>query len=75
MVITTSEAWMASVDLGLLGGDVDAVLRHRGDSDGVDLVGGFGAGGTDLDGTTGKVGEISGGHLGPAGVVDADEQH
>ena len=48
--------------------------RHRLDRGGVDLVGGFGSGGADLDPVAGEVGEEAGGHLGTAGVVDADEQ-
>ena len=35
---------------------------------------GFGAGGADLDGVAGEVAQPAGGHLGAAGVVDADEQ-
>src|SRR5690606_32324297 len=61
-------------DLGLLGADVDAVFEHGVDGDGVDLVGGGGAGGPDLDGSAGQGAQVPGGHLGAAGVVDADEQ-
>ena len=32
------------------------------------------SGGADFDGVVGEVGEVAGGHLGAAGVVDADEQ-
>ena len=45
------------------------------DGDGVDLVGGRGSGGADLDAVAGEVAQQAGGHLGAAGVVDADEQH
>src|SRR5690625_714372 len=60
-------------DFGLVGGDVDAKLLHRLDSDGVDLVGRGGPGGADLDLPLGQGGHEAGGHLGTAGVVDADE--
>ena len=40
----------------------------------VDSVGRGGAGRADLDAVASEVGEVGGGHLGPAGVVDADEQ-
>ncbi len=43
-------------------------------ADGVDLVGGLGACREDLDPVAGEVLEVAGGHLGPAGVVHADEQ-
>lgn len=61
-------------DLRLLGGDVDAELRHRGHGDRVDLVRGLGAGGQDLDPVAGQVAEEARGHLRAPGVVDADEQ-
>jgi hypothetical protein len=61
-------------DLGLGAGDVDADLSHRVDRDGVDLVGGFGSCGEDLDTVASEVLEESCGHLGASGVVDADEQ-
>ena len=57
-----------------VGGDVDADLGHRGDRGGVDPVGGLGAGRADLDRVAGEVAQPAGGHLRPAGVVDADEQ-
>ena len=41
---------------------------------GVDRVGRCGAGGSDADRALGVVVEQGGGHLGAAGVVDADEQ-
>ena len=49
-------------------------LGHGLDGGRVDLVGGLGTGGADLDPAPGKGGEERGGHLGAAGVVDADEQ-
>jgi hypothetical protein len=61
-------------ELGGLGVDVDALLSHRVYRRGVYLVGGFGAGGTDLDSTFGQVGQVAGSHLRAAGVVDAHEQ-
>ncbi len=48
---------------------------HGLDGGRVDLVGRGGAGGADLDAVAGEVGQPGGGHLGAAGVVDADEQH
>src|SRR5690606_972421 len=62
-------------DLRLLGGDVDADLGHGLDRHRVDLVGGHGPGGADLDPPTGEGGREARGHLGAAGVVDADEQN
>ena len=50
--------------------DVDADLAHHLDCGGIDLIGGFGAGGADLDGISGEVTQPSGGHLGAASVVD-----
>jgi hypothetical protein len=41
----------------------------------VDPVGGLGAGGADLDGVTGELPQPTGGHLGPARIVHADEQN
>ena len=60
--------------VGAGGAQVDAELGHRLDDGRVDLVGRGGAGGADDDAVTGVVGEQRGGHLGTAGVVDADEQ-
>lgn len=54
--------------------DRHADLAHGVDGHGVDLVRGLGAGGADLHGVTGEVTEPSGGDLGAAGVMDADEQ-
>ena len=54
--------------------EVDADLGHGLDDGGVDVVGRGGAGGADHDAVAGVVGEQRGGHLGAAGVVDADEQ-
>ena len=59
----------------MLVADVDVDFAHRRNGDGVDLVGGFGAGGEDLDPVTGEVLKPACGHLGAPGVVDADEQH
>ena len=56
------------------GGDVDAEFGHGRDSDGVDLFGGFGSRGTDLDAIAGQMGQQPGGHLRSACVVDANEQ-
>jgi len=58
-----------------LGGDVDAFFSHRLDGDGVDVVCGFGAGGADLDMAAREMLEVASGHLGSAGVMDADKQH
>jgi len=76
IVITTSEALTASVgqDLGLFGGDVDAFLGHGTNSHRVDLVGRFGPSRADLYAITSEVVEVSGSHLGTAGVVDTDEE-
>jgi hypothetical protein len=49
------------------GGDVDAEFGHGGDGDWVDLLGGFGSRGTDLDAISGQVGQQPGGHLRYAG--------
>ena len=49
-------------------------LAHRLRHGGVDGVGGGRACGADLDRVSGEVGEEGGGHLGAAGVVDADEE-
>ncbi|KPC77113.1 hypothetical protein ADL26_03645, partial [Thermoactinomyces vulgaris] len=62
-------------DLRLLGGDVDAHLFHRLDGGGVDLVGRCRSGGADFDAVAREVGEPPSGHLGAAGIVDADEEH
>ena len=77
MVITTSEAWIGCVgkDCRSSAGDVDAFLGHGCDGDGIDLVGRNGSGGANLDPAAGKCAEVTGGHLGAASVVDADEQH
>ena len=61
--------------VGAGGAQVDAELGHGLDDGRVDVVGRGGAGGADDDPVTGVVGEQRGGHLGAAGVVDADEQH
>ena len=61
-------------DLGFLVGEVDAFFAHGFDDDMVDGVGRGRSGGADFDGVAGEVGEVAGGHLGAAGVVDADEQ-
>src|SRR5829696_8142586 len=61
-------------NLGLFGSDVDAFLGHRLNGYRVDLVGRFAAGRSDLDGTGRQLSQVSGGHLGPSGVVNADEQ-
>jgi hypothetical protein len=55
-------------------GQVEPDLGHGLRDGGVDRVGGRGAGGADHDPALGVVVEQSGGHLGAAGVVDADEQ-
>ena len=60
--------------LGFLVGEVDAFFAHGFDDDRVDGVGRGRSGGADFDGVVGEVGEVAGGHLGAAGVVDADEQ-
>ena len=77
MVTTTSAArTISSVHgLGYFVGDVDADFGHGGDGGRVDLVGRFGAAGVDVDAVAGEVAEPAGGHLGAAGVVDAEEQH
>src|SRR5439155_5019554 len=54
--------------------DVDADLAHRLHRGRVDPVGWLAAGGTHLHGVAGQVAQPPGGHLGPAGVVHADEQ-
>ena len=76
IVITTSEAWTASgvrtfgrwsamsTPTSAIAATATGLIGPRG-----------GAGGADLDGVAGEVAEPAGGHLGPAGVVDADEQH
>jgi hypothetical protein len=61
-------------DLRRAGGQVDADLPHRRHGTGIDLLGRQDAGGTDVDASLGEVGQPDGGHLGAAGVVDADEQ-
>ena len=60
--------------MGAGGAQVDADLGHGLDDGRVDVVGRGGAGGADDDPVAGVVGEQGGGHLGAAGVVDADEQ-
>src|SRR5699024_10745908 len=55
-------------ELGALGGDIDADLAHGVDDGGVELVGGFGPGGANLDLVPSQVSEEAGGHLGTAGV-------
>src|SRR5665648_524606 len=60
--------------LGALGPDVDAHLEHRLDRDRVDPVRRKGAGGPDLDGSAGQLGQEARRHLGTSGVVHADEQ-
>jgi hypothetical protein len=62
-------------DFGLFGGDVDALFSQGLDGYGVDLVGGFGAGRADFDTAAREMVEVAGGHLGAAGVVDANEQN
>ena len=42
---------------------------------GLTVSAGRGSGGADLDRVAGEVVQEAGGHLGAAGVVDADEQH
>ena len=61
-------------DLRGLARDVDALFGHGLDCDGVDLIAGHGSGGSDLNFAVGKFGEVAGGHLGAAGVVDAHEK-
>lgn len=61
-------------DLGFLVGEVDAFFAHGFDYHRVDGVGRGRSGGADFDGVVGEVSEIAGGHLGAAGVVDANEQ-
>src|SRR5690606_18787682 len=48
--------------LRAFGGDVDTHFSHRFDYGGVELVGGFGAGGADLDLACRHSGEVGGGH-------------
>ena len=57
------------------GGDVDAVLGHRGDRGRVHLVGRRRAGREDLDPVAGEMLQVARGHLRAPGVVHADEQH
>ena len=61
-------------NLGFLVGEVNAFFAHGFDDDRVDGVGRGRSGGADFDGVVGEVAEVAGGHLGAAGVVDADEQ-
>ena len=77
MVMTTSAAWTISSVHGLGNslGDVDADLGHGRDGGGVDLDAGFGAAGPGDGAVAGEVVEPAEGHLGAAGVVDAQEQH
>ena len=77
MVITTSEDCTASVvrTFGISAEMSMPALPHGLHHRGVHGVGGGRAGRADLDLVPGEVGEEGGGHLGPAGVVDADEQH
>jgi hypothetical protein len=56
-------------DLRCLGGDVDALLEEGLSHGGVDLVGRFGSRGADLDGSSGHLASVGGGHLRAAGVV------
>src|SRR5690606_525668 len=53
---------------------VDAFLGHGLDGDRVDLVARLGAPGADVDRAVGEGAGVAGGHLGAAGVVDADEE-
>jgi hypothetical protein len=55
--------------------DVDADLAHRLDGSGVDALCGCGTAGDDIDIVAGQVLQPAGGHLRPAGVVDAQEHH
>src|SRR5580693_4753093 len=66
---------VAGQRLGELAGQVEADLGHGLDDGGVDLAGGLGPGGGHADLPGGLVVEQGGGHLGPAGIVDADEEH
>jgi hypothetical protein len=61
-------------DLRGLGADVYALFEHYLHRDRVHLVCRLGADGADLDPAAGEVRQVGGGHLGPAGFVDADEQ-
>ena len=66
---------VAGEGLGVLAGDVQADLGHRGDNGGVELAGGLGSGRGDPDTPGGLVVQQRGGHLGAARVVRADEEH
>ena len=61
--------------LGELGGDVDAAFGHRGDRRWVHLGAGLAAAGPGDGVVPGEVGEEAHRHLGPTGVVHAQEQH
>src|SRR5664280_606845 len=76
MVMTTSLAWTASVvsTFGVCS-EMSMPLAHGLHDGRVDLLGGQATGGADLDRAGGEGGEETGGHLGTAGVVHADEQH
>ncbi len=76
MVITTSLYCTASAVriFGAVAVMFDAEFGHRCDGDGIDLVGGFGSGGADLDAVPGQMGQQRSGHLGAAGVMHANEQ-
>ena len=60
--------------LRVLAGDVDADFGHRVDGRRVDLGSRFGTAGVHQDAVAGEVLQPAGGHLGAAGVVDAEEQ-
>ena len=74
--MTTSDSLTASTVriFGVLPAMSMPVFRHGVDGDGVDLVLRLGAGRADLDAAGAELAEVPGGHLGAAGVVDADEE-
>ena len=77
MVMTTSEAWTASVvsSFGVLAVMSMPTSAIASTAAGLISVGRLGAGRADLDPVAGQVAQPAGGHLGAAGVVHADEQH
>ena len=59
---------------GGFAGDIDADLGHDGDGGGVEGCGGFAAGAANAYAPFAEMREQAGGHLRPAGVVNADEE-